>query len=188
MFFLFFSIVYFFFHLDTYIVFCMSKPFPFPHSYPRVASTVTHNGIPAVNLDWSSPPQPSHPCSYLTIPNQGLLCLLGTSYLCPISPFLLFQFTVRILPELLGSILCPPVLHASARMSKHITPDAALELGSMHCLLSPTDKIQILCMSHSLIPPCLPVCPWLVFILRHLIPSHIESMSESIFKRQAMLL
>ena len=121
------------------------------HSHPHWSS---------INLDWSSPTTTITPCLYLTIPNQGLLYLLGTSYFCPISPFLLFQFTVHILPGLLGSILCPPVLHTSARMTKHISPVAALDLGSTHCLLSPTDKIQ---MSLSLIPPCLPVCPWLLF-------------------------
>lgn len=96
-------------------------------------------------------------------PQPRLALPLGNFLLLPHSPFLLFQFTVRSLPGLLGSILCPPVLHASARMSKHITPDAAVDLGSMHCLLSPTDKIQILCMSLFLIPPCLPICPWLLF-------------------------
>lgn len=50
------SFFFFFFNLDTCIVFSMSKPFLFPHSYPRVASTES----PTLEFQQSALTDPPH--------------------------------------------------------------------------------------------------------------------------------
>lgn len=58
---------------------------------------VPHAGPPAVNRD----PPLTLTLHTESFPNLGLVYHLGASYLYPIFPFLLFQFTIIILPGLL---------------------------------------------------------------------------------------
>lgn len=117
---------------------------------------------------WNSNNQP-----WLILPTNNHHTLLISNYpqprlTLPLGHFLpLPHFPISALPVHCPHLAWTPWQHSLSTCAphqcqddKHITPDPALDLGSTHCLLSPTDKIQ---MSVSLIPPCLPVCPRLLF-------------------------